>query len=176
MSNEELLKSSADRRVCQICLVTRRDIEEVMDEWIDKLKVGPWKVISISDENVIDPRVGDEPLQGKFKYLCALATYGNVQIEIMKPVYGYFPAQDRLDRCGEGLQHFKEQFLSNEAMQQRIRELEGLGYKKMFNGGLREDRFCLFDTEGSLGFTLELGNFADITLDESEYYLYPREE
>lgn len=175
MTNAELIEYNRNRKICQICICTKRDVEEVMDEWIYKLKVGPWKVISISDENVIDPRVGDEKLEGKFKYICALATYGNVQIEIMQPVFGYFPAQNYLDRRGEGLQHFKEQFSTDEEMQARVKELETIGYKKMFNGGLHEDRFCLFDTEDSLGFTLELGNFANITLDKSEYYIYPRE-
>jgi hypothetical protein len=176
MTNAELLEYNRHRKVCQICIAVERDLEAVLDEWVDKLKVGPWTVLTISDENVIDPRVNGKPLEGKFKYYCALAMYGNVQIEIVKSVYGYFPAGDFLKRTGGGLQHFKEQFSSDEKMAEKARELELAGYPKTFSGGLKEDRFCNFDTERSLGFALEIGNFANISLTEDMYYIYPREQ
>lgn len=176
MTNKELLEYNKNRKVCQICIATRRNIEEVMDEWIDKLKVGPWTVLTMSDETVLNPRHGDEKVEGKFKFYCALAMYGNIQIEIIQPVYGYFPAEDFLNRTGGGLQHFKEQYSSDEEMDAKVKELEMMGFAKTFSGGLKEDRFCNFDTEASLGFSLELGNFANITLSDDMSYIYPREE
>ena len=163
MSNRELLEYNKKREVCQICIATRRPIEEVLDEWVDKLKVGPWNVITISDETVSDAYHGGKKIEGKFKFYCALA------------MYGYFFAEDFLQRTGGGLQHFKEK-IATERMPEKIRELEAEGYKQTFAGGIKEDRFCNFDTESSLEFSLEIGNFADITLTEDMYYVYPREE
>jgi hypothetical protein len=162
--------------VCQICIAVERDLEAVLDEWVDKLKVGPWTVLTISDENVIDPSGKRQTAGGKFKYYCALAMYGNVQIEIVKSVYGYFPAGDFLSVRAAACSTFKEQFSSDEKMAEKARELELAGYPKTFSGGLKEDRFCNFDTERSLGFALEIGNFANISLTEDMYYIYPREQ
>lgn len=175
MTNKELLEYNKNREVCQICIATRRPIEEVLDEWIDKLKVGPWNVITISDETVTDAFHAGKKIEGKFKFYCALAMYGNIQIEIVQPVYGYFFAEDFLNRTGGGLQHFKEK-IATEKMPEKIRELEAEGYVQTFAGGIKEDRFCNFDTESSLEFSLEIGNFADITLTDDMYYVYPREE
>ncbi len=174
MTNAELIEYNKNRKVCQICIATNREIEEVIDEWVDKLKVGPWTVMTMSDETISDPRFGGEKIEGKFKFYCALAMYGNVQIEILQPVYGFFPAEEFLARTGGGLQHFKEQFDTDEEMQRKVQELEALGIRKTFSGGLKEDRFCNFDTEDTLGFALEYGNFANITITDDMAYTYPR--
>lgn len=175
MTNAELIEYNKNRNVCQICIATRRNIEEVLDEWIEKLHIGPWTVLTMSDETVLDPRHNGVKVEGKFKFYCALAMYGNIQIEILQPVYGYFPAQAFLDRTGGGLQHFKERFSTDEEMEAKVHELEAMGIQKTFSGGIQKDRFCNFDTEKTLGFALEYGNFADIELGDMAY-TYPREE
>lgn len=176
MTNTELIEYNKKRKVCQICIATRRNIEEVLDEWIDKLKVGPWTVLTMSDETVLNPCHGDKKVEGKFKFYCALAMYGNIQIEILQPVYGYFPAEDFLNRTGGGLQHFKEQFSTDEEMQVAVKQMEAMGIRKTFNGGIKEDRFCNFDSESVFGFAIEYGNFANITLSDDMAYIYPRED
>lgn len=176
MTNQELIEYNKNRNVCQICIATNRNLEELLDEWVDKLKVGPWNVITISDETVTEAYVGGKKLEGKFKFYCALAMFGNIQIEIIKPEYGYFVAEDFIKRVGgTGLQHFKEK-IDTEKMPEKVRELEAAGFAQTFAGGIKEDRFCNFDTESSLGFAFEIGNFADITLTDDMYYVYPREE
>lgn len=175
MSNKELLEYNKNREICQICIATERNLEEVLDEWVDKLHVGPWTVLTVTDENVSSAFLGGKKLEGKFKYYCALAMYGNIQIEILKKEYGYFVADDFLKRTGGGLQHFKEK-IADDKWKEKIEELEGMGFKQTFAGTLKEDRFCNWDTESSLGFSLEIGNFADITLSPDMYYIYPREE
>jgi hypothetical protein len=174
MTNKELLEYNKDRNICQICIATNRDIEKVLDEWVDKLKVGPWNVLTLSNETLGHAYMGGKEITEPFKCYCALAMYGNIQIEIVQPVYGDCFVDGFLERAGEGLQHFKEKIPDSD-MDEKIKELEAAGFPKTFWGGLKEDRFCNFDSEGSLGFSLEIGNFADITLTDDMYYVYPRE-
>jgi len=176
MTNQELLEYNKKRTVCQICIATTRDMEEILDEWIDKLKVGPWTVITMSDKNVKNPTYGGKKVTEPFEYTVAVAVYGNIQIEIMKPGYGVNPANDIIKRTNGfgGLQHFKEKY-DNEVIEQKVAELEALGFNQTFSGGLAEDVFYNFDTESSVGFSLELGNYADTNLPEEWYYIYPRE-
>ncbi|GHV64013.1 hypothetical protein AGMMS49587_15530 [Spirochaetia bacterium] len=175
MTNAELLEYNKHREICQICIAVDRDILTVLDEWVDKLKVGPWTVMTMSNETVRDACLGGTPITEPFKYFCALAMYGNVQIEIVQNVYGPVPAQEFLARRGEGLQHFKEK-ISDTNMDARVMELEAVGFARTFSGGIKEDVFINFDTERSLGCALEIGNYADISVTKDMYFIYPRED
>lgn len=176
MTNRELLEYNKNRRICQICLATDRDLEEVLREWVDILKVGPWTVVEVSNETVTDPRWNGEPVTESFRYLCATAIYGNIQVEIVKPLDGVTMASGFVKRNGTGLQHFKE-YISDEDMEARIGELLAAGLKRTNSGYFSTDYFCNFDSEAVLGFSLEIGNYAqDVTLPEGKYYIFPREE
>lgn len=174
MTNAELLEYNKHREVCQICICVKDNIEKVLDEWVQRLKVGPWTVITLTDKNIDRVTMRGKPVTEPFMYYCALASYGNIQIEITQPVYGPFVGDSFLKRTGGGLQHFKEK-ISDDKMTDKITELENSGLERTFEGHIAADWFCNFDSEKYLGFSLELGNFADIQLPEDMYYLYPRE-
>lgn len=176
MTNQELLEYNKNRKICQICLATDRDLVEVLQEWVDVLKVGPWTVVEISNETVRDPCWNGKSVTEPFMYKCATAMYGNIQIEIVKPYYGVTMATSFVERNGTGLQHFKE-YVSNEDMESRIGELLAAGLERTNSGHLSTDYFCNFDSEKILGFSLEVGNYAhDVELPEGKYYIYPRAE
>jgi hypothetical protein len=176
MTNKELLEYNKHRKVCQICLATDRDLDEVLQEWVDILKVGPWTVVEVSNETVTDPRWNGKPVTEPFMYKCATAMYGNIQMEIVKPCYGVTMAEDFVKRKGTGLQHFKE-YIADEDMQERISELLAAGLQRTNSGHFSTDYFCNFDSEKALGFSLEVGNFAqDVILPEGKYYIFPRED
>jgi len=176
VTNKELLEYNKHRKVCQICLATNREIEEVLQEWVDILKVGPWTVIEMSGETIDDPRWNDDPDTESFLYKCAVAMYGNIQVEIVQPIYGRSMTSAFVERVGTGLQHFKEA-IPDENMQSRILELKDAGLIPTNSGRLGADYFYNFDSESTLGFSLELGNYAqDIKMKEGKYYIFPREE
>ena len=175
MTNRELLEYNKNREICQICICVKENIEKVLDEWVNRLKVGPWTVITLTNKNVQRATMNGVPITEPFKYYCALAMYGNVQIEITQPVYGPFVGEGFLERTGGGLQHFKEK-ISDEVMGEKIKELNEAGLKTTFEGHIAADWFCNFESESSLGFSLEIGNFADIELPKDMYYIYPRED
>ena len=175
MTNQELREYNKNRRICQICVATTRDIEDILNEWVTKLKVGPWTVATLCNDTLAFGYWGDKEAVEPYKYICATAMYGDVQIEVVQPVYGKGMVDSFLARAGYGLQHFKE-YVPDEKMDETVKYLESCGYAKTWWGGIKEDRFVNFDTESSLGFALEIGNFADIQLDEGTYYIYPRED
>ena len=52
MDYKQLAEFNRGRRICQICLVTGREINDVLKEWVEKLQIGPWKVICFTNEVV----------------------------------------------------------------------------------------------------------------------------
>ena len=61
MTNKELEEFNKHRKIWQICAVTN-DLERTMQQWVDKLKIGPWKVRSFNSENMDYEYVGDRML------------------------------------------------------------------------------------------------------------------
>lgn len=176
MTNKELLEYNKNRYICQICLATDRDLEEVLDEWVRVLKIGPWTVVEISNETVTEPEWNGKQVTEPFMYKCATAMCGNIQFEIVKSYYGVTMASDFVARHGTGLQHFKE-YIPDEKMQETIDALLATGLERTNAGHFSTDYFCNFDSEKVLGFSLEVGNFAqDVVLPEGKYYIYPRED
>ena len=174
MTNAELAEFNKHRNLTQICLCTNRKIEEVLQEWVDKLKVGPWGIVEMSNETVKDFGWGDQPITEPFKYYCAVAMFGQVQIEIVQKVYGPFMGDRFLKEKGEGLQHFKETF-SAEEFPEAVRRYEQV-FRKTFFGTFGDNRFCNFDSEDSVGFTFEVGNDLDANLDPSQIRVFPPED
>lgn len=175
MTNQELREYNKNREICQICIATNRDLEEVLQAWVDILKVGPWTVVELSNETVPDPKWNDTPITEPFKFLCATAMYGNIQIEIVKHCYGHTLAGDFCAKHGTGLQHFKEK-ISDENMQVSIDALVAAGLRPTFAGHIDTDYFCNFDSESVLGFALEVGNYAQgLKFPAGKSYTFPRE-
>ena len=173
MNCAELLEYNKNRQICQICLVTP-NLEETLREWIEILKVGPWKVIVLSDETIIDTKLDGKKIEEPFKYFCAISMFGKTQIEIVQPCYGFTIYNEFLAKTGGGLHHFKEK-ISDNKLDEKLKEYAQVGIKTTFSGSFREDLFVNLDTQEKLHFTFELGNFADITLPEEMYYTYPSE-
>lgn len=171
MNNDELLEFNKNRKICQICLVTS-DIKNTLKEWVEKLKVGPWKVITLSDETITDATLNGKKIEKPYKYYCAIAMFGNIQIEIIQPCYGITIYDEFLKKTGGGIHHFKEN-ISDEKIPDMLNELDNVGVHPTFRGRINEDIFVNLDTKKYLGFTLELGNSADITLPEEICYTYP---
>jgi methylmalonyl-CoA/ethylmalonyl-CoA epimerase len=173
MNCKELLEYNSNRQICQICLVTP-NIEETLKDWVEILKVGPWKVITLSDETITDAMLDGKKIDKPFKYYCAVSMFGNIQVEIVQPCYGFTIYDEFLAKTGGGLHHFKEK-ISDAALGEILREYAQAGIKATFSGRFREDAFVNLDTQKKLYFTFELGNFADISLPEEIYYTYPSE-
>ena len=173
MNCAELLDYNKNRQICQICLVTS-NLEQTLKEWVEVLKVGPWKIITLSNETITDAKLDGKKIKKPFKYYCAISMFGNIQIEIIQPCYGPSIYKNFLKKTNGGLHHFKEK-ISDDMLNKKLVEYKKVGIKPIFSGRFREDIFINLDTQEKLNFTFELGNFANITLTEDMYYTYPSE-
>jgi len=70
MSNEELLARNRKRKIFQIGFVTR-DVEQSMRAWIDNLGIGPWTVLTFTEETMKNLKVDGKPLTEPFKIIIA---------------------------------------------------------------------------------------------------------
>lgn len=175
MNNNDLLKLNKDRKLCQIAFVCK-DIEETMKKWVDYLSVGPWLVLTFDNSSMENFKLNGKEVNEPFKFIVALANVGEMQIELLQPVYGPLSYQQFIDTKGEGLHHIKEQ-MSEEKINEKTAFFGEKGIQVsqtgLFGG---VDIHCIFDTESDLNFIYELGNNPDFDLPEDMYYTYPREQ
>ena len=173
MTNAELLEHNKKRRIFQIGFVVS-DIEKSMQNWVDVLDVGPWTVIELNDKNCRNCIENGEPSTEPFKFIVAVAMFGEVQIELMQPFYGVQIYKDFLEKHGDGLQHFKE-FIPDDKIEGKVKEYAEKDLGVIRQGYFLEDIHIYLDTLKDFGFHLELGNCPDLEMSDDMFYIYPRE-
>lgn len=175
MNREELEAYNSSRQFSQLCLCTSRPIEEVIDEWVEKLGIGPWGITEMSNETVHDYGWGDKEITEPFKYYCAICRTGSLEFEIVQKCYGPFMGDAFLEdkKSGTGLQHFKETFHSDEEYYAAIKRYEDAGFEKTFYGAIGDNKFCNFASDKFVGFTFEVGNDSDAGLGPDQIRFYP---
>lgn len=173
MTNEQLRERNRARRIHQIAWVTR-DLERSMKAWVEDLGVGPWTVLTFTEETVRDFAVGGKPVTGPFKFLIAISWMGDTQLELIEPVHGPTIYQDFLARKGEGLHHIKE-YVPDAEMDRVIAGYRAKGIDVTQMGWFHNDVFYYLNTEPRLDFILELGNCPTLELDPSTVSIYPPE-
>ena len=172
MDRKQLEELNRNRRICQICLATGREIDDVLKEWVDTLQVGPWKVICFTNEVVREGIMEGKPIDHPFKYYCAVTMVGDIQIEILKPVYGMPVLERFLASGGDNLQHFKL-FVPDAETDGFLSRMASFGIPITYAGHFFFFFYCNFGTRETLGFDLEIGNAADVDVPEKYVYEYP---
>ena len=152
MTNRELFEYNKNRKVVQICIATTKEIDEVLKYWVEVMKVGPWRVSVLSNQSIQHPTFNGQPVSEPFAYKCAGAQYGNIQIEIVQPLYGKTMVNKYIERAGYGIHHFKEK-ISDEEFERFQQDMRALGIHQSSAGNIGADKFCVFDTDDILGFS-----------------------
>ena len=173
LTADELRRRNADRKIFQIALVTR-DLERSMKAWVDNLGIGPWTVLTFTEDSVRDLKVGAQPVTVPFKFLIAIATVGDIDFELIQPVYGPTIYEEFLQRRGEGLHHIKEK-ISERDLDAVIDDYAAKGIGVLQTGWFDVDVHYYMDTEPKLDFIFELGNCPRLQLPEGSYSTYPAE-
>jgi hypothetical protein len=174
MTNEELRAHNKGRKIYQIAWVTR-DLEKSMKAWVENLKVGPWRVYTFTDETVKNLKVGGRRVEEPFKFRIAISWIGDMEVEIIQPVYGPTIYEKFLAEKGEGLHHIKEK-IDDADMQRVVDGYAAMGIGVMQTGQFFRDFHFYLDTEPRLDFIYELGNCPVQDLPPDMFSIYPPEE
>jgi methylmalonyl-CoA/ethylmalonyl-CoA epimerase len=156
LTNAELAALNRSRRIHQIAWVTR-DLDATMRAWVDNLQIGPWMVFTFSEETVRNLQVGGEPVTEPFKFLIAISSVGDMEIEIIQPVYGPTIYEAFIEKHGEGLHHIKER-IHDDRIAAVLAEYRARGIGVTQTGWFERDVHHYLDTEPKLNFIYELGN------------------
>ena len=178
-TKEELLEINKERTISQIGFVVK-DIKEAMDNMIELYGIGPWRVSTLSNESVTEPKqkIDGEyvDVEEPFKYYCALAQIGDMQFELIEPVYGENIYTEFMAKKGEGLHHFKEK-ISDESWDETINNYKEKGIGITQSGFFGKARWAYLDTEDYNGIIYELGNsvYSNTPPKEGNIYFYPED-
>jgi methylmalonyl-CoA/ethylmalonyl-CoA epimerase len=171
MTNEELLEHNRKRKIFQIGFVTR-DVEKSIRAWIDNLGIGPWTVLTFTEETMKNLKVDGKLLTEPFKIIIAATQVGDTQIELIQPVYGATHLAKFLEEKGEGFHHIKEQ-VSDEQLPGFLGHLRSRGIGVLQTGDVGPDVHYHLDTEPKLDFVYEVGNCLPVELPASIVRTYP---
>jgi len=173
MNNEELRSLNQKREIYQIAWVTR-DLEKSMKAWVENLKIGPWTVLTFTDQSLKYLKVDDKMVTEPFKFLIGISWIGDMQLELIEPVYGPTIYEAFIQKHGEGLHHIKER-IADDAIEGVVQEYRDQGISVTQTGQFETDFHYYLDTEPKLDFIYELGNCPILQLTPDKFSTYPSE-
>src|ERR1700723_3231629 len=173
MTNDELRDLNKKRKIHQIAWVTR-DLEKSMKAWVDNLKVGPWTVLTFTEKTLNYLDVDGKRVTEPFKFLIGISWIGEVQVELIEPVYGPTIYEAFIEKHGEGLHHIKER-ITDDAIEGVVQDYRDKGIGVTQTGQFETDFHYYLDTEPKLDFIYELGNCPKLELTADKYWTYPQE-
>ena len=173
MNNEELRALNQKRKIYQIAWVTR-DLEKSMKAWVDNLKIGPWTVLTFTNQSLKYLKVDDKTVTEPFKFLIGISWIGDMQLELIEPVYGPTIYEAFIQKHGEGLHHIKER-ITDDAIEGVVQEYRDKGIGVTQTGQFETDFHYYLDTEPKVDFIYELGNCPILQLTPDKFSTYPPE-
>jgi hypothetical protein len=173
MNNDELRALNQKRKIYQIAWVTR-DLEKSMKAWVENLKIGPWTVLTFTNQSLKYLKVDDKTVTEPFKFLIGISWIGDMQLELIEPVYGPTIYEAFIQKHGEGLHHIKER-IADDAIEGVVQEYRNKGIGVTQTGQFETDFHYYLDTEPKLDFIYELGNCPKLELTPDKFCTYPLE-
>jgi methylmalonyl-CoA/ethylmalonyl-CoA epimerase len=149
-------------------------LEKSMKAWVENLKIGPWTVLTFTNQSLKYLKVGDKTVTEPFKFLIGISWIGDMQLELIEPVYGPTIYEAFIQKHGEGLHHIKER-IADDAMEGVVQGYRDQGIGVTQTGQFETDFHYYLDTEPKLDFIYELGNCPILKLTPDKYWTYPVE-
>lgn len=174
MNNSELAELNRNRKIYQIAFITR-DLERSMRSWVENLGIGPWTVLTFTEQTMNYLKVTDTEVTEPFEFLIAISWVGDMQLEIIQPVHGPTIYADHLARKGEGLHHIKEQ-IPDDRIDAVLADYRSKEIGVLQTGQFDSDVHYYLGTEPKLDFIYELGNCPLLDLPPEMVSVYPSEE
>jgi hypothetical protein len=141
------------RSAVQVGVVVR-DLDKSMRELTSLFGIGPFRVIDCPPPGREDRQFRDGK-HVRFRTRQAFADLGSVELELIQPIEGTTIWNDFMDAHGPGIHHIR---FNTENLEEVITALGDSGVGITQEGaGIREGtRWVNFDTEGHVGFTVEV--------------------
>jgi methylmalonyl-CoA/ethylmalonyl-CoA epimerase len=174
MNNDELRALNQKRKIYQIAWVTR-DLEKSIKAWVENLKIGPWTVLTFTNQTLKYLKVDDKTVTEPFKFLIGISWIGDMQLELIEPVYGPTIYEAFIQKHGEGLHHIKER-IADDAIEGVVQGYRDQGIGVTQTGQFETDFHYYLNTEPKLDFIYELGNCPILQLTPDKFSTYPPEE
>ncbi len=162
MTNAELAKYNQGRNVVQVGYASA-DVWRTIRQFRDILGIAPWQVCTVSDANSRHVKLYEKRIEEPFDFKCAHCQIGNMDFEVLAPVYGPNAYTQFIAEKGEGIQHPKEKFAKEDLWDVTL-DAEEAGARVMLTGGVDIDRFVYLDMQQQGAAVYELGNQPDMEL------------
>ncbi len=107
--------------------------------------------------------------------MIAATQVGDMQIELIQPVYGPTHLAKFLEEKGEGFHHIKER-IGDDKLPEFLAGLRNKGIQVLQTGDFGPDVHYHLDTESKLDFIYEIGNCLPVDLPAGMASTYPPEK
>lgn len=155
--------------VRQVALVVR-DIDKALEEYVNRLGIGPWWVRLYAPPQLTDMRIRGEEIPYSMKL--AIAYTGRTMWELIQPVDGPSIYKEFLEAHGEGLHHLLVRHKHLD-FDQAIATFTERGCPPLMEGRMGDSRFAYLQTEGPLKTVLEIVQRAPGYVRPDPDYWYP---
>lgn len=142
------------KEINQICLVVK-DLDRAMEAYWRNFGIGPWRVYTYGP-----PLVKDTTYRGRpesYHMRLALASVGNIGLELIQHLDGDTVYKEFLERAGEGVQHLG---VIVENLGRAVEQMQQAGFRVIQSGrgyGVHGDGgYAYVDTADELGVVYEL--------------------
>jgi len=139
--------SSNGAQIIQVGILVK-DVEESARKLEKLIGIGPFQIL--------EPEYRDLTFHGKparFKIRIALAKAGQIQVELMQPLFGETIYDEYAKRKGYGLHHLA---IRTENMEQSIKDMSSKGFHVIQSGNRPGVKWAYLDTEKETGLIFEL--------------------
>lgn len=139
------------RKVLQVGLVVR-DSEATARRYWEEFGIGPWRFYTLDPGNTSKMRFRGRSVKHAFR--AALASLGDLTLELIEPLDGSSVYSEHLQLHGEGLHHLAFAVDDYESARERLTER---GFAELQAGRPYDvNDYSYFDTAGVLGFITEI--------------------
>jgi catechol 2,3-dioxygenase-like lactoylglutathione lyase family enzyme len=131
-----------------------KDIDETMKNLVNLLGIKPWSLWTLKPPFLRDTTLHGKKVSHGFRF--AIATIGNVSIELISPLEGESVYVEHLKERGEGFHHIALGVPTEEQLEQVVEELKGQGGEVIQSGRLGDIALYYYVDVKNAGLVLEI--------------------
>jgi methylmalonyl-CoA/ethylmalonyl-CoA epimerase len=137
--------------------VVVRDLDRVRQVLSAVFGLGPFRTITYPPPGRASLETFYHGQPGDFVYRLAFTELGPVELELIQPLEGDSVWKDFLEQHGEGIHHIRFNVPDVEAVIEYLKK-QGIGVAQRGAGLRPGTNFAVLDTEGKVGFAIEIFN------------------